>query len=260
MATETQKTMTRATYNKPGALRVTWLIARRQVAESLRDRSTLIMSSFFLIFPLVMVLISVRPFLQGPLTPSTVGFVGSLMAFYLLFAGMMPCTSAVSIAAGVFAGDKERGSLTPLLATSASNATIFAGKVLGAVLPALLFTTFSILAYLAEIALVSGPDKLALLPLGLTSLIIVLIPAIALLGAGLASVISSRVGTFQSAQNYSSLILIVIWFGLFGLLFLVGSLGLWVFGLAVAAIYALATLLVWVSAVTWRREEFMAKQ
>lgn len=260
MVTNTQPTPTRATYTKPDALRVTWLIARRQVAESLRDRSTLIMSGFFLVFPLVMVLLSVRPQLQEPLTPSTVGFVGALLAFYLLFAGMMPCTSAVSIAAGVFAGDKERGSLTPLLATPASNATIFAGKVLGAVLPALLFTTISILSYLAEIALVSGPDKLALLPLGLTVLVIVLIPAIALLGAGLASVISSRVGTYQSAQNYSSLILIVIWFGLFALLFLVGSLGLWVFGLAVVAIYALAVLLIWVSAATWRREEFMAKQ
>src|SRR5947209_16417015 len=117
MATETQQATTRATYNKPDALRVTWLIARRQIAESLRDRSTLIMSSFFLIFPLVMVLLSVRPFLQGRLTPDAIGLVSFLMAFYLLFAGMMPCTSAVNIASGVFAGDKERGSLTPLLAT-----------------------------------------------------------------------------------------------------------------------------------------------
>lgn len=177
-----------------------------------------------------------------------------------LFAGLMPCTSAVGIASGVFAGDKERGSLTPLLATPASNTAIFAGKVLGAVVPALMFAAISILTYLIEIVALSGLDKLELLPAGLTFMILVLIPAIALFSAALASVISSRVSTFQAAQSYGSLIMTLIWFGLFGLIFEVRNWGLWVFGLAVVGIYGIAVLLIGVSAVTWRREEFIAKQ
>jgi len=260
MISNTQNTTIRSEYKRPGTLEVIWLIAWRQIIESLRERSTLTMSAFFLVFPLAMVLLTVRPALQGHLTPQAASLAGFLMAFYLLFAGLMPCTSAVGIASGVFAGEKERGCLTPLLATSASNTAIFAGKVLGAVVPALMFASISILAYLAEIALLFGGDKLALLPLGLTVLILLLIPAIALFAAGMASVISSRVNTFQSAQHYSSLILVVIWFGLFALVFAANALGLWAFALAVAAIYALAIAFIVVSAVTWRREEFMAKQ
>ncbi len=87
-----------------------------------------------------------------------------------------------------------------------------------------------------------------------------LIPAIAFFGAALASVISSRVRTSQAAQNFSSFLQIVLWVGLGALLFLVGNLGLWAFAVAVAGIYALDGVLILVSAVTWKREEVMAKQ
>jgi ABC-2 type transport system ATP-binding protein len=76
----------------------------------------------------------------------------------------------------------------------------------------------------------------------------------------LASTISSRVSTFQSAQNYSSLILVVIWLGLGALFFLAGSWGLWAFAGAVIGIYIVDALLIVLSAATWRREEVMARQ
>ena len=84
--------------------------------------------------------------------------------------------------------------------------------------------------------------------------------ALALVGAGIATVISSRVSTFQSAQNYSSLILVVLWMGLAGLLFLSSSVGLWAFATAVLGMYVLDVLLIVLSALTWRREEVMARQ
>src|SRR5205809_5124467 len=259
MNTETQSNTTRATYKKASAPYITWLIARRQMLEAIRDRSTLMMSGMFLIVQTVLVLISVGPALQDH---TLVGLqrAGFLMAFYLLFVGLMPATPAIGIASGVFAGDKERGCLTPLLVTPASNTAIFAGKVLGAVLPALAYSVIGILVYLAEIALLYGPDKLALLPVGLSLLILLVIPALALLGATVASLISSRVTTFQSAQNYSTLLLIVLWFVLLGLVFLVSIWGLWVFAAVVAAIFALDVLLIVVGANTWRREEVMARQ
>src|SRR5437667_4120479 len=202
---------TRVTYKKASSLYITWLIARRQMLEAIRDKSTLMMSGMFLIVQTVLVLISIGPALQDH---TAVGLqrAGFLMAFYLLFVGLMPATPAIGIASGVFAGDKERGCLTPLLVTPASNTAILAGKVLGAVLPALAYAVIGILIYFAEIALLYGPDKLALLPVGLSLLILLVIPALALLGATVASLISSRVTTFQSAQNYSSLLLMVLWF------------------------------------------------
>src|SRR6266487_4803042 len=64
MHTDTQSNTTRATYKKASTLYITWLIARRQMLEAIRDRSTLIMSGMFLILQTVLVLISVGPALQ----------------------------------------------------------------------------------------------------------------------------------------------------------------------------------------------------
>jgi ABC-2 type transport system permease protein len=259
MNTDTQSGTTRITYKKATTPHIMWLIARRQMVEAIRDRSTLMMSGMFLIVQTVLVLISIGPALQDH-TVAGLQRAGFLMAFYLLFVGLMPATPAIGIASGVFAGDRERGCLTPLLVTPASNTAILAGKVLGAVLPALAYAVIGILIYFTEIALLFGPDKLALLPVGLSILIVLLIPGIVLFGTALASVISSRVRTFQSAQNFSSLILVVLWIGLFGLLFLQTILGLWAFALAVAGVYLIAILFIAVSAITWRREEVMARQ
>ena len=258
MNTETQSYKAHATYKKASTLHITWLIARRQMLEAIRDRSTLMMSGIFLILQTVLVLISVGPALQDH---TVVGLqrVGFLMAFYLLFVGLMPATPAIGIASGVFAGDKERGCLTPLLVTPASNTAILAGKIMGAVLPALVYAIIGIIVYFAEIALLYGTGTLALLPTGLSVLIVLLIPGIVLFGVALASVISSRVRTFQAAQNFSSLILVVLWIGLFGLLFLQTILGLWAFAFAVMGVYVIATLFIVLSAVTWRREEVMAR-
>ena len=259
MNTDIQSGTTYTTYKKASTPHIAWLIARRQMLEAIRDRSTLMMSGMFLIIQTVLVLISVGPALQDH---TVVGLqrAGFLMAFYLLFVGLMPATPAIGIASGVFAGDKERGCLTPLLVTPASNTAILAGKVLGAVLPALAYAVIGILIYFAEIELLYGPATLALLPIGLSILIVLLIPGIVLFGTALASVISSRVRTFQSAQNFSSLILVVLWIGLFGLLFLQTILGLWAFALAVIGVYVIAVLFIMLSAVTWRREEVMARQ
>lgn len=257
MITETQTSPTR--YAEPGFLNMVWLIARRQMIEALSDRSTYIMTGFFLAFQTVVVLISLGSVLSGHLSANDVAIAGTSMAFFLLFAGLLPSAPAISIAAGVFAGDKERGCLTPLLVTPASNAALFAGKVLGAILPALFYTVIGVVWYLAEIALLYGPDKLGLFPVGLTSLVVLLIPAITFLGTALASLISSRVSTFQSAQNYSSLIMMVLWVGLGALLFAANTLALWIFGAAVIGVYILDALLIWLSATTWKREEVMAR-
>ena len=247
-------------YTKPGSSRMIWVIARRQMLEAIRDRSTLTMTGFFLLLQAGLIWFSLGGSLHGHVEPRSVAAVGSTMAFFLLYAGLIPSAPAIGIAAGVFAGDKERGCLTPILVTPASNLEIFAGKVLGAVLPALLYALLSVVLYFVEISLFFGADKLQLLPVPLTIIIILLIPAVTLFGAALASIISSRVATFQSAQNYSSLITTVVWVVLFILIWTVNSLGLWAFAAAGVIVYALAVSLVIIAATTWRREEVMARQ
>ena len=259
MIGDTHTTRGRVAYKKAGTFRAIWLIARRQMLEAIRDRSTLTTAGFLLVMQTVLVLVALAPDMRDP-SAQGLKNAGFMMAFYLLVVGLMPSATAIGIASGAFAGDKERGSLLPLLVTPASNTAIFAGKVLGAILPALLYSVLGMLIYFLEIIWRFGVERLGLLPATLSALIVLLIPAIVFFGAALASVISSRVRTFQAAQNFSGFLQLVLWFGLGALFFLVGNLGLWAFTVAVAGIYTLDVVLIIVSAMTWQREEVMANQ
>lgn len=240
---------------RPSERRTTWIIARRAAIESVHDRMTLIFSATMaLVLPFLIVLLVIRP--QATHNAG----LGTLLAVYLLIAGLLPSNGSIGVAAGVFAGEKEQGNLAPLLATPASNRAIFGGKVLGAVLPALLYAVIAEVCYLTEVTLLVGADKLRLLPPALSLAMIALVPTYAVLGAAVASLISSRVRTYQSAQTLSSLALLPIMGALFGLAFAMQKWGVWLLLIAVVLIIALDALLIMLGAATWRREEVMAQR
>jgi ABC-2 type transport system permease protein len=245
---------------KAPPLQVVWVIAWRHIKESLHNRSTYLMAVLYLLVPLILVLFTLRPALAKATAPNDRQVAGALMAFYLLMAGLLPANWAVGIAAGAFAAEKEQGSLTPLLATPASNASIFAGKVIGAVVPALTLALSNVAVYLLAIAVLFGPAALGLMPVKFALLMLALLPVAALLGAGLSSMISARVNTEQSATQYGSLILTVITVGLFFLVLRVTVWGLGVFSGVVALLYVVSIALILISARTWRREEVMARR
>ena len=80
------------------------------------------------------------------------------------------------------------------------------------------------------------------------------------LGAAVASLVSSRVRTYQSAQMISGLLLYPIMALLFGLAIQMQRWGPSLLAIAVVAIVALDALLIALSATTWRREEVMARR
>lgn len=249
-------TLSTSKYKPNSTPRTIWLIALRQMKEAMRARTVVVMLVFSLALLTGMVWFTLGSFVNVPHPGS---FAGTVIAFYLAYVGLMNSQSSIGVAAGVFAGDKERGCLVPLLVTPASNVALFGGKLVGAVLPALLYTIIGVVVYFTELVLFFQVHVLSVVPVFLSVLILLLTIAFAFFGAMVASVISSRVSTFQSAQTYSSLVTIVLWSGFFVLVFTAASWGLWVFSLAVAGIYVLDVVLLLLSAATWRREEVMAK-
>ena len=243
-------------YKPNSTPRTIWLIARRQMKEAMRGRTTVTTLVFSLALLTGMVWFTLGSLVDVPHPGS---FAGTVIAVYLSYVGLMNSQRSIGVAAGVFVGDKERGCLVPLLVTPVSNLALFVGKLLGAVLPALLYTIIGVVVYFTELVLFFQVHVLSLVPVLLSVLILLLTVAFALFGAVVASVISSRVSTFQSAQTYSSLVTTVLWSGFFVLVFTAASWGLWVFSLAVAGIYVLDIVLLILSATTWRREEVMAK-
>jgi ABC-type transport system involved in multi-copper enzyme maturation permease subunit len=250
----------RAPRRAANPLSVAWAIGWRHIHESLQNRSTYVMGLFFLALPAALLVFTLRPAFLSARSPAAAAQLSGLLALYFLMAGLLPCNWSVGIAAGAFAAEKEQGSLVPLLATPASNASIFSGKILGAVLPALAMGALGVVFFLTEVSFLFGNRVLAYLPLGFAVITVALMPGVSLLGAALSSMISARVNTEQVANQYGSLILSLIWFLLFGVVLRTAVWGLQAYAGAVVVVYVVAVALILISAATWRREEVMARQ
>jgi ABC-type Na+ efflux pump permease subunit len=240
----------------PSDVHLLLLIARRGALESLRDRMTLIMSLFFaLAFPLFLLVTALRPLAGSGSHAAEAG-----MAIYFLIIGLMPTTSAVGIASGQFAGEKEQGNLTPLLASPASNVAIYGGKVLGSIIPGVLFSIVAECVYVGGLAVMLGVDTVRLLPAALSYTMLALVPIVALFAATIASLISSRVRTFNTAQQVSGLVLLPLWAIVFGVAVKLQTWGVWSLVALVVVLLIVDVTLTIFSATTWRREEVLAQR
>jgi ABC-type transport system involved in multi-copper enzyme maturation permease subunit len=237
---------------------MTWLIARRAALEALQDRLSLLVGLFFAFVVPLGLLGLVARVTAGSGQPGSA--LGPILASYLWVVGVLPAFSAVGIAAGQFAGEKERGLLTPLLASPASNLAIFAGKVLGAIIPPLLYAAVAEVVYLVGVAALFGPAALGLLPPAASVATVLLVPVVTCFAAVVASLISSRVRTFNAAQQLGGLVLMPVWGAVVGLagrmqdwgpLALVGVIG---------SLLLLDVVLTLLAAATWRREEVLAQR
>lgn len=237
---------------------MTWLIAQRAALEALHDRMTLLMSVFFAVFlPLGLLTLGVIPLMSGP-DADVESSLGELLPFNLLLVGLVPGMSAVGIAAGQFAGEKERGVLTPLLASPASNLAIFGGKVLGAIIPPLLYAVVAVAVYILGTAVLLGPSRLLLLLGWLAVATVALVPAATCFAAVVSSLISSRVRTFNAAQQLGGLFLMPVWGVMLGVAAKLQDWGPGALFGVVGGLVALDVCLIVVAAATWRREEVLS--
>jgi ABC-type transport system involved in multi-copper enzyme maturation permease subunit len=235
---------------------MTWLIASRAAIESLRDRLSFIVGVFFaLVLPTGLVALVVAPLAAG-----SDGALGNVLAFYLLVVGLVPAASAVGIAAGQFAGEKERGILTPMLASPASNFAIFGGKVLGAILPSLLYAAMGEVVYLISLAVMLGPGRLGELPPSFSVAMVILIPAVTCFAAVVSSLISARVRTFNAAQQLGGLVRMPVWGVILGLAAKLQDWGPGALFGVVGGLVLVDVALTALGAATWRREEVLSQR
>jgi ABC-2 type transport system permease protein len=168
-------------------------------------------------------------------------FIIYMTAF--LFAPMfliMPLMFSSIIGADSFVGERERKTMEALLYTPSSDGTLFMGKILASVVPAILLSWFTYVVYIIVVNAASWPLFGSIwFPLpAWWPLMFWLTPAISLLGMAATVLISSRVKTFMEAyQLTGSLVLFV-------LLLMVGQLS-GVLYLGVLSTFAIGTL-VWV--------------
>jgi uncharacterized membrane protein SpoIIM required for sporulation len=125
-----------------------WLVAWRELHDQLRD--------WRIIFPMV-VLTLILPFLadlgaQAALNFTTVYgtplIAERLVPFLLMVVGYFPITVSLVIALESFVGEKERGTIEPLLATPLTDRQLFTGKLIAGTAAPLATSYLSITVYM----------------------------------------------------------------------------------------------------------------
>lgn len=172
-------------------------------------------------------------------------FLGFFFApFFLIF----PLMFSTIIGSESFAGEKERKTLEALLYTPASDAELFLGKALAALVPAVALTWGSFFLY-SLVLNVAGYPLFGRIWFPLPTwwpLIFWITPALALLGVSATVLISARTHTFMGAyQSSASLVLLVLFLLVgqaTGVLYLTVGVGLLI-GLAFWLIAAVTTVL-----------------
>ena len=121
---------------------------------------------------------------------------------------VMPLFVPILVASHSVAGEKERRTLEPLLASPASASEILTGKTLAALLPAMFISWLAFLAMCVAVDAVAWPlVHTPLLPNGMWLFgMVVIAPLFAFFGNLVAVIMSARLGETRLAQQFSGLI------------------------------------------------------
>ena len=142
------------------------------------------------------------PSLQGlTLHEYAQGLVGTEFSnIFILLSMIVPST----IAAYSIIGEKSSHTLEPLLATPVRRWQLFAGKMLSALLPAVLVTWISGGLFIAELAILTDANVVShVVTAGWLILFIACTPLLGLIAVAIMTAISSRVNDTRTAQQLS---------------------------------------------------------
>lgn len=233
-----------------------WMVAQREFLDQLRD--------WRIIVPMFL-LVTLFPFIADDTTRLAVGFMNrfggdlildNLIPFVVLVIGFFPLSFTLVVALESFVGEKERGTIEPLLSSPIEDSHMYLGKLLVGITTPLAFSFASIGIYLI---LVSRRD--VMFPSAyMLSLIFLLTFAHAVLMVSSAIVISVQATTIRAANLLASFVVVPVAFLLQGetiLIFWGNEDVLWY---AIAGVTLLATLLVRLGLSHFRREYLLGRE
>lgn len=129
-----------------------------------------------------------------------------LIPFLLMVVGFFPISISLVIALESFAGERERLSLEPLLATPLTDTELYLGKILASLVPPLVAAYLGIFVYLAGLSLRLGWEP----PIQLLIQVLLLTTAQAMVMVTGAVVISSQTTSVRAANLLASFVIIPV--------------------------------------------------
>ena len=236
-------------------LRPALVITKREVRDQFRD--------WRIIFPIV-VLTVVFPFIANFAAAQMLNFVNEygadiigerLVPFLMMIVGFFPISVSLVMALETFVGERERGSIEPLLNTPLKDWQLYLGKLLAATFPPLLASFFGMGVYTAGLLIQGIP----LPEFNILMQVLVLTAVQAVMMVSGAVVVSSQTTSVRAANLLSSFIVIPTAFLIQGesvMMFWGTNDTLWY---AVIGVLVLAVLLVRVGLANFQREELLGR-
>ncbi len=186
------------------SFRMAWIIARRDLADSLRD--------WRIVLPICVLVIGF-PWLMNWTAQVVVDFVQRrdaviigerLIPFLLMIVGFFPLSFSLIVALETFVGEKERRSIEPLLAMPITDLELYLGKTIAATALPLLGSILAVGVYLGGLYLTIGYAP----PLGLLLQIFALNIIAAIVMVSGAVVVSSQTTSVRASNLLASFIII----------------------------------------------------
>jgi uncharacterized membrane protein SpoIIM required for sporulation/ABC-type transport system involved in multi-copper enzyme maturation permease subunit len=233
-----------------------WMVAQREFTDQFRD--------WRIVVPMF-ILVTLFPFIADDTTRQAVNFMnrfgGSiildhLIPFVVLVIGFFPLSFTLVVALESFVGEKERGTIEPLLSSPIEDRHMYLGKLFVGITTPLVFSYASIVIYLILVSHrnVQFPSAYML------TLIFLLTFAHAVLMVSSAIVISVQATTIRAANLLASFVVVPVAFLLQGetiLIFWGNEDVLW---FAIIGVTLLAALLVRLGLSHFRREYLLGRE
>ena len=233
-----------------------WMVAQREFTDQFRD--------WRIVVPMFL-LVTLFPFIADDTTRQAISFMNrfggdlildNLIPFVVLVIGFFPLSFTLVVALESFVGEKERGTIEPLLSSPIEDQHMYLGKLLVGISTPLVFSFLSIGIYLILVARrdVAFPSPYML------ALIFLLTFAHAVLMVSSAIVISVQATTIRAANLLASFVVVPVAFLLQGetiLIFWGNEDVLWY---AIVGVTLLAVLLVRLGLSHFRREYLLGRE
>ncbi len=177
------------------------VILLKEWSDARRNKMTVFSVIFLPLFMVGMALFIVQ---QANGISSNTAARAAVFNTALIYFLILPAIIPLAIAVYSIVGEKEQGSLEPLLATPITDLELFAGKALASVIPALLMTWTGFGLFLGgALVFVGGVPPYVLTPPWIAA-IFGLSPLLALFSVGVTMLVSSRASDVRAAYQFSS--------------------------------------------------------
>lgn len=233
-----------------------WLVARREFLDQFRD--------WRIVVPMLL-MVTIFPFVADNTTRQAVNFMNRfggdlildrLIPFAILVIGFFPLSFTLLVALEAFVGEKERGTIEPLLSSPLEDTHLYLGKLLVGVATPLLFSYGSIALYL--LLLLRRPVEFP--SAYMMTLILLLTFAHAVLMVSAAIVISVQATTIRAANLMASFVVVPVAFLLQGETLLIFWGNEDVLFMAVLGLTMLSALLIRLGLAHFKREYLLGRE